>query len=195
MKKFLVILIALLLIMGIVAECIAENSNTIEAFNSLLEGATDQEISEMLELINAEIEARRIGDSEVEPTEATNAEYVTDFGTFAVQYFSAKRGSVGEKNYLVCGFAWANNGSKAAMFASTVSAKAYQNGVALKTGFIAGLDTKEMTSVLPGYSSDVYTVYELSNTTDSVLLQIKPMFDLMEQYSPLEVTIDLADIE
>lgn len=119
-----------------------------------------------------------------------------DLGDCSVSVVSHKLSDDYEgKPAVVITFGFTNNGSKSTNFMTSISCKAFQDGVQLESAIITGEDsgnsTSQMRNVKPGAGTDVSAAYLLTSDTSPVELEIEEFMSFSNE--KIETSIDIAE--
>lgn len=130
---------------------------------------------------NTESPAAPVQTAQPEPTAEAKAEAGGKLGDFEVEILDARKATdYNGKPALVVGYDFANNSSKAAMFVSSMTYQAYQNGVQLSTALIMDgtYDAEpQMKNIQPGARLKVDAAYQLVDDSP-VTVEVSPLFSL-----------------
>lgn len=116
-------------------------------------------------------------------------------GNYVVSVVSHKLSEDYEGNpAVVVTFGFTNNGDEASNFMTSLSYKAFQDGVQLESAVITGDDSgngdSQMRNVKPGAGTEVSAAYLLTSSTSPVELEIEEFMSFSDE--KIETTIDIA---
>lgn len=155
------------------------------------------EIAELISFDDTKLgETFEIADGGVTTLSAAPAGDPTkDLGDYTVSVVSYKRSQDYEGTpAIIVTLGFTNNGDKTSSFATSMSCKAFQDGVELDTAIITGEDSgngeSQMRYVKPGAGISVTVAFVLSSETSPVSLEIEEIFNYAGE--KIEAAIPLA---